>query len=133
MSCDGSHAPATVPVQHGLDLDLLAERRAQQFRDVGDRGVDVDIARLQRLPACEGEQMLDQLGAAFGGIVDQARDALERRAGRCRLATSVSVVPEMTVSMLLKSCATPPVSLPMASSFCDWCNCRSVSRDMVAS
>ena len=31
----------------------------------------------------------------------------------------------ITVSRLLKSCATPPVSLPMASIFCDW---KSASR-----
>ena len=109
--------------EDGLDLDLLAERRTQQFRDVEHRGVDVDIARLQRLPAGEGEQMLDQLGAAFGGLVDQARRRSAARAGAAGSPTSVSVVPVITVSMLLKSCATPPVSLPMASSFCDCCSC----------
>ena len=65
--------------EHGLDLDLLAQRRAQQLCDVGDRGVDLDVARLQRLLARERQQMLDQLGAAFGGIVDQARRALQLR------------------------------------------------------
>ena len=36
-----------------------------------------------------------------------------RRSARSRL-------PRMAESRLLKSCATPPVSLPMASIFCDW-------------
>ncbi len=88
----------------------------------GDRGVDVDVARLAAA-ACgaDGEQMLDQLGAALRGIVDQARRPLQL-AAIFGLATSVSVLPEITVSMLLKSFATPLVSLPMASSFCDCCN-----------
>ncbi len=38
--------------------------------------------------------------------------------GRCR--PIVSRPPRMTVSRLLKSCATPPVSWPTASIFCDW-------------
>ena len=33
----------------------------------------------------------------------------------------------MTVKRLLKSCATPPVSWPTASSFCDWANCSRAS------
>ena len=35
------------------------------------------FARLQRLLAREGQEVLDQLGAARGGIVDQARGALQ--------------------------------------------------------
>ena len=62
-----------------VDLDLLAERRAKQFCDVEHGGVDVDIARLQRLAAGEGEQMLDQLAAAFRRLVDQFGRLLQRR------------------------------------------------------
>ena len=47
-------------VQHRLDLDLLAERRPQQFGDIRDRRVDVDVARMQRLAPGKGKQMLDQ-------------------------------------------------------------------------
>ena len=61
-----------VGIEHGLDLDLLAQRRPQQLGDIGDGGVDVDIARLQRLAPREGEQMLDQFAAALGRLVDQA-------------------------------------------------------------
>ena len=39
----------------------------------------------------------------------------------------------MTVRMLLKSCATPPASWPMASIFCDWRNCSSSRRWAVTS
>ena len=64
-----------------VDLDLLAERRPKQFCDVEHGGVDVDIARLQRLAAGEGEQMLDQLAAAFRRLVDQFGRLLQRRLG----------------------------------------------------
>ena len=66
-------------LQDRFDLDLLAERRAQQFGDVEHGAVDVDIARLQRLPAGEGQQMLDQFAAAFRGLVDQLGGLLQRR------------------------------------------------------
>ena len=36
------------------------------------------------------------------------------------LLPRISMVPVITVRMLLKSCATPPVSWPMASIFCAW-------------
>ena len=62
-----------------VDLDLLAERRPKQFCDVEHGGVDVDIARLQRLAAGEGEQMLDQLAAAFRRLVDQFGRLLQFR------------------------------------------------------
>ena len=62
-----------------FDLDLLAERRPQQFGDVEHGAVDVDIARLQRLPAGEGEQMLDQLAAALRRLVDHLGGFLQRR------------------------------------------------------
>ena len=41
-------------------------------------------------------------------------------AGSKRRAWSSSTLPWITASRLLKSCAMPPVSLPTASSFCDW-------------
>ena len=37
-------------------------------------------------------------------------------------------VPAMACSMLLKSCAMPPVSWPTASIFCDWRSCLGPSR-----
>ena len=39
----------------------------------------------------------------------------------------------MTLSRLLKSCARPPVSWPMASSFWAWRSCASMSRRWVMS
>ncbi|MCY1534850.1 hypothetical protein D9M68_702340 [compost metagenome] len=36
-----------------------------------------------------------------------------------------SALPRMAARMLLKSCATPPASVPSASIFCDWASCCS--------
>ena len=68
-------------VEDALDLDLLAERRAQQLGDVEHGRVDVDVARLQRLLAGESQQMADQLGAAVGGPADQDGELGRRAAG----------------------------------------------------
>ena len=46
------------------DLDVLAERAAEELADPGDELVDVDALRLQRLAAGEGEEALGQIGAA---------------------------------------------------------------------
>ncbi len=59
-----------------------------------------------------------------------------RRAASSRSASrrcNVSRLPPITVSRLLKSCATPPVSCPTASSFCDWRARSSASRFSVRS
>ena len=66
-------------LQNRVDLDLLAERRPKQFCDVEHGGIDVDIARLQRLAAGKGEQMLDQLAAAFRRLIDQFGRLLQLR------------------------------------------------------
>ena len=59
-------------------------------------------------------------------------DLEEIRAPRDRPADSPSIIsslkPRMTVSTLLKSCATPPASCPTASSFCAWRSCSSSRR-----
>ncbi len=66
-------------LEHRFDLDLLAERRPQQLGGVDDQRVDVGLARLQRLLAGEGEQMLGKIGAACGGFVDHPGDGGELR------------------------------------------------------
>ena len=61
-----------------------------------------------------------------------ARPAWRRRSGgrsrdrRGRRLRSSSRLPSTAVSRLLKSCATPPVSWPIDSSFCRWRSCSSV-------
>ena len=43
--------------EHGLDLDVLAERAAQQMVGFRHELVEIDRARLQRLLAREGQQL----------------------------------------------------------------------------
>ena len=57
--------------QQRRDLDVFAERRVQQFGGLQHQPIDVDFNGLQRLLAGKGQQMLGQIGAAFGGFVDQ--------------------------------------------------------------
>ena len=71
--------------QQRRDLDVLAERRMQQFGGLQHQRIDVDFERLQRLLAGKGQQMLGQIGAAFGGLVDQPGDGDEFGLVRRRL------------------------------------------------
>ena len=50
------------------------------------------------------------------------------RPSRMRRFTT-SIEPMMAVSMLLKSCAIPPVSWPIASIFCEWRSASSAWRN----
>ena len=61
--------------------------------------------------------------------------ATSPRAGSSRPSSisSRSAEPMMLIRMLLKSCATPPASRPMASSFCDCRSCSSRARRSVMS
>ena len=65
--------------QQRRDLDLLAERRAQQLGGFQNQRIDVDLARLQRLLAGEGEQVLGQLRAALRRLVDHPGDRQQLR------------------------------------------------------
>ena len=87
---------------------------------------------LDELPPAEREQLRVKAAARSAA----ARDLLggTRRRDRPDLAMASSEAwPRMTVRMLLKSCATPPASWPMASIFCDWRNCSSSRRCCVTS
>jgi len=50
---------------------VFAQDRLEQLDGVGDHAVDVDLARLQRLAAREGQKLGSDLGATRGGIVHQ--------------------------------------------------------------
>ena len=115
------HGRPGVALQHRFDLDLLADRGLEQLRGLDDQRIHVGRLRLQRLLAGEGEQMPRQLGALLSRLVDHFGDGdgLESCASD---AARMSMEPMMTVSMLLKSWAMPPVRWPIASIFCA---CRS--------
>ena len=73
-----------IALQHRFDLDVLAKCRPQQLCGLDDQRVDVGLPRLQRLLAGEGQQMLGQIRAAFGGLVDHLGDCRELRSvGDC--------------------------------------------------
>jgi hypothetical protein len=61
---------------------MRPERRPQQIGRFDDQGIDVDLARLQRLLAGECEQAMGQIGAPRRGFVDhfcQGRELRRRR------------------------------------------------------
>ena len=62
-----------------LDRDILAERALQDRGGARDDLVEVDVARLQRLLAREGEHALGELRAARGRFVDRLHDRRELR------------------------------------------------------
>ena len=95
--------------------------RSKRSMSCDDR-VDVDDFQFQQLLAAEGQQLPGQSGGAVGGLLDgyalfRAEDGRDRS-----LARMTSAYPLMTISRLLKSCATPPASRPTASIFCAWRN-----------
>ncbi len=60
--------------------------------------------------------------------------AIDASAGSCLTPSArISIVPVITVSMLLKSWAMPPVNCPTDSIFCAWNNCSSAARFAVMS
>ena len=61
-------------LEHRFDFDLPSQGRPQQLHRVENQLVDVDIARLQRLLAGEGQQPLGQRCAALGGFIDHLGD-----------------------------------------------------------
>ena len=93
--------------QQRRDFDVSAQRRVQQLRRLQHQRVDIDFNGLQRLLAGKGEEMLGQVGAAFGGFVDQLGDGRELGLiGDGFFQDADRTV--ITVRILLKSCATPP-------------------------
>jgi hypothetical protein len=82
-------------------------------------GGHVDGLWLQLLPAREGQELTGQPAPAWAAWLHAFDEPLSaRRVGLPLL--SISNPPEITMRRLLKSCATPPVSWPMASIFCAW-------------
>ena len=117
------HRPAR---QHRLELDGLAQRAAQEVGDAADELVGIDRLGRQRLLARESQQPMRQRRRALGAVdrrIDRARARWSRRAPGARLSRLRAEM--ITASMLLKSCASPPVSWPIASIFWVWRSCAS--------
>ena len=125
-SCAGSTTTGqTSGAEVERNLDVFAERPAQQPGDPGDQLVDVDALRPERLLAREGEQAAGQIGAAECRVERLVRQLVDCRRRPFFRSRSRSRLPMMTPSILLKSCAMPPVRLPIASIFWAWCSCAS--------
>jgi hypothetical protein len=58
---------------------VFAQDRPQELDGVDDHAVDVDLARLQRLATCEGQELRRDLGAPRGRIVDELGNRREFR------------------------------------------------------
>ena len=100
-----------------LDLDPVAERAPQHVVQAAHEAAEIDDLRRQRLAPAEGQQLRGELRsrarrrpAHCAGAAPPSRYRRRRRTSSCRL-------PPITCSRLLKSWATPPVSLPIASIF----------------
>ena len=126
------HGRPQTAMQLRLDADAAAHRALQQVAHAGDGVVEVEQFRLETLAARERQQLVGQLGAALRRACAYSRGAA-RIGRRCRAAASPRsrkpILPSTTVSRLLKSCATPEVSWPTASSRCI---CRKVDFDLFA-
>ena len=121
-SCDGSASAGHRFVRQTQSCTAMCSPsvRCSSVTELRDDVVEVEIARLQRLLAREGEQRWVSCAPRVGGLVDRLDDRRELRIAAQASSDSSSVMPMMTVRMLLKSCATPPVSWPTASIFCAW-------------
>ncbi len=64
-----------------VEIDLLAERAAEQGGALADAFADIDLFDQQRLPAREGEQAGGELGAALGRGLDAGEIALRPLVG----------------------------------------------------
>ena len=102
---------------HHVERDLLAQEAAQQQTEVGQRVVEVDDLRAQRLLARERQQLAHQRRGAVGVLLD-LHDVLERRIGRLVRIQQEIGRHDDRARTLLKSWATPPASLPTSSIFC---------------
>ena len=117
-----------------LDLDVLAD----QPPSIGAMSAH-DLVRgrarlgLEDLLAAEGEQLAGERRGALAGALGSRR--ARGRAGRRRRAAreQLAVARGSRVSRLLKSCAMPPASWPIASIFCAWRSCSSSARRSVMS
>ena len=82
-----------------------------------DEPAQVDHLGRQRLASPEGQELGGELGAPRDAGQRALQPLLGRRASRRHRLASSWRLPPMTCSRLLKSCATPPVRLPIASIF----------------
>ena len=108
--------------------DRLAERAAQQVGHAGDQPVERRRSSASALPPREGEQLLVSSRARAAALPScrPTRSGCGLVSSEAMRRSMVRRLPRITVSRLLKSCAMPPVSWPIASIFCAWRSASSV-------
>ena len=126
VSCAGSATACQASSSSIASISICSPSVGRsRFAVSRDQRVDVDRARL----AAAGVARRRAAAASARRRASRPRRSSGRSrraaAGRRTPSARISIVPVMTVRMLLKSCATPPVSWPTASIFCDWRSCAS--------
>jgi hypothetical protein len=103
--------------QHRLHGNLFAEGSRQQIGHPRDHFVRINRFRRQRLLARKGQQTLCQTCRAPRSIDCAIDETMDVRLSLLELALHEIKTANNHASMLLKSCAKPPVSWPIASIF----------------
>jgi hypothetical protein len=114
----------------GIGADAAARRQIHRQRDVftnqpgkealrtSQHRIQIENLRLENLPSAEREQLANEVRGAPGRATNLVEIALRTMGGPEVLSDQLGV-PVDTTSRLLKSCAMPPASWPIACIFCD--------------
>ena len=95
-------------------VDVLADDALEHGGHLSNRGVEINVHRTKHLAPGVGEQLAGQLRRPQRSLVRFACVLpLDRLLGSCAISSSDDI--RMTVRRLLKLCATPPASRPIAS------------------
>ena len=94
---------------------------AQEIQHIGNELLQLDRLDLQLLATCKRRQPGGERRSAFSTWIARSSSRVARASSRITFFNR-DRLPRMTESKLLKSCATPPVSWPMLSIFCDSCS-----------
>ena len=100
------------PVSSTSRTEKMLSRRSTVWGLTLWRRANVSNCRVSAAPRCEALSIAWIARTAFGSSPENFLSMLR--------------LPEITISKLLKSCATPPVSCPSASSFCDSASWRCI-------
>ena len=112
-------------------LDRRAQDRLDHLRHRLDAGADTED--LRAATAAGARRPAAAWSAARRGRPSRRSPGRSARAAprHARLCAASPRRTRMTVSRLLKSCATPPVSRPIASSFCAWASASACALHLV--
>jgi hypothetical protein len=107
-------------------LHVRTDDAAQHFGDLFDLMQHREHFRAQCLATGEGQQLAGELGGAVGGVEDGVQVTLLALRGQRLAAHQLSGVADHR-QQVVEIVGHPPVSRPMASSFCIWRICASAA------